>query len=178
MKEFIIASMKLVMPPPSSHDDFYASHVAISPVESAELCQATCDQSGHKWLKARRVRMTASECHKWYIYEGDKWQQKVESHFMSRFTGSAATRYGQQNERAAITAYPMQQGECVVGCGLIVPPGAPWLGCSPDGVVCDANGVPMKLLEAKCPIMGKDHGLQAMASHPPPFLAVHGENLV
>ena len=91
------------MPPPNSHDDLYTSHVAISHVESAVLRQVACYQSVHKWLKARRVRITASQCYKRRTYEGGKWQQKVECHFMSRFAGSAATRYVQENKKRQLS---------------------------------------------------------------------------
>ena len=176
---FVVASMHLAMPPPSGidDDDFYQSHVNMSPVNSAKLCQETQSQTGHKWANARRVRITASEAHQWYTYVGDAWKDKVERHFTSRFSGSVATRYGQEHEKAAIAAYEKQQGEHVMGCGLVVPPGAPWLGCSPDGVVCDESGVPVKLLEVKCPMVGKEQGIQALASHPPAFLTADGENL-
>ena len=177
MKSVVVATMRLVVPPPTSVDDFYWSRVAVSPVASAELCQTTRYQKGHQWISARRVRITASEAHAWYTYEGEAWQGKVERHLMSRFAGTAATRYGQDNETAALLAYEKQQGERVMRCGLVVPPGAAWLGCSPDGVVCDEGGMPIKLLEIKCPLMGKEHTSLEMAVTPPPFLQASGENV-
>lgn len=42
--------------------------------------------------------------------------------------------------------------------GFVVPPSAPFLGCSPDAVVVDDN----KLIEIKCPISGKDSTLEVM----------------
>ena len=177
-KELVVAAMHLVVPPPSNVSEFYWQHVAISPAASAELCEATKDQMGHQWKSARRLRITASEAHQWFTYEGDSWDSKVERHFMSHFSGSAATKYGQDNEKPAVLAYEKQQGEQVMTCGLVVPPGAPWLGCSPDGVVCDNDGVPVKLLEVKCPVMGKEHTTQDMACCPPSFLEASGENIV
>ena len=109
---------------------------------------------------------------------GGAWTEKVERHCTSNFSGTAATRYGQACEPYAAAAYSKQYGFQVKRCGLIVPPGAPWLGCSPDGVVCDAAGVPVRLLEVKCPVFGKERGVQEMACYPPPFLTANDENLL
>ena len=178
-REIIEASMHLVVPAPRGlHDSFYEARVAVTPAESAKLCQATCEQTGHAWSSARHVRITSSECHQWFTYQGDAWQEKIKRHFTSHFTGNAATKYGQSHERAAIFAYEKQQSENVVRCGLVVPPGAPWLGCSPDGIVCHADGVPQKLIEVKCPVSGKDHDLMDMLeSNMPAFLSMRGENV-
>ena len=122
--------------------------------------------------------VTASQAHQWFTYEGEAWKEKVERHCTSNFSGTAATRYGQACEPYAVAAYSKQYGFEVKRCGLIVPPGAPWLGCSPDGVICDAAGVPVRLLEVKCPVSGKERGVQEMACYPPPFLTASGENLL
>jgi hypothetical protein len=39
--------------------------------------------------------------------------------------------------------------------GLIICKKYPWMGYSPDGVVVDADGIPTKLIEIKCPLKGK-----------------------
>lgn len=164
----VASSMRLVLPPPNA-DKFYETHVALTPADSAALCRETLDQKGQKWHSARRLRLTASDCHEWWTYQGSEWKNKVEEH-MSRFSGNAATQYGRDNEAIAILAYEKSTGRSVTRCGFIVPPGAAWVGCSPDGVVCDLEGSPQRLV-VKCAVVGEGYGLdQLRGARMPPFL--------
>jgi hypothetical protein len=41
--------------------------------------------------------------------------------------------------------------------GLIICKKYPWMGYCPDGVVVDADGIPTKLIEIKCPLKDKKY---------------------
>ncbi|KAJ8881438.1 hypothetical protein PR048_017919 [Dryococelus australis] len=64
----------------------------------------------------------------------------------SRFSGTAATRYGLKNERNAIEDFEFKSGKKVARCVLFVDLKYPWLAASPDGLVGDDS-----ILEVKCP---------------------------
>lgn len=67
------------------------------------------------------------------------------------------TIYGKAHEKNAMGAYIKNNpGIQVCQAGFIICEKFPSLGYSPDGIVFE-NGVPVKLLEIKCPIAGALH---------------------
>lgn len=61
--------------------------------------------------------------------------------------------FGKEMEGRALASYKMKNpGKKVIKMGLVIPPSAPFLGCSPDAMVVDEA----KLVEIKCPFLGKD----------------------
>ena len=123
------------------------------------------------------VRITASTCYQLFTYSGDTWDPLLERTFSSSYKGSKATRFGQEHGRHARELYGAQAGVDVRMCGLIVPPLALWLGCSPDGIVVGNDGS-MHLLEIKCPFSCKDEGLESVLEGKKlPYLVRDGENL-
>lgn len=63
-------------------------------------------------------------------------------------------RYGLNTEDEARNAYKTCNNYTVFETGLIVSSKHPWLSYSPDGIVIK-NGFPTKLIEIKCPVIGK-----------------------
>lgn len=61
-------------------------------------------------------------------------------------------RRGIDMEPVAVTEYCSLKNVNYSPWGFIIHPDAPWLGCSPDGVVFDpSENPPFGLLEIKCP---------------------------
>ena len=67
---------------------------------------------------------------------------------------SAPTTYGVSNEKIARQMYIKQSTAHVHTCGLVVNPEFPFLGASPDGIVCDGGAT--GIVEIKCPYSIRD----------------------
>ena len=147
------------MPSGAAGDDYYMNVVAITYEDNETLCRETVQQNSLAWKVARRVRITASECHALYTAKGD-FEGKFARLRGSNFHGTAATKFGTEHEPRARALYAEMTRATVHQCGLVVPPLSPWLGCSPDGIVVEHGS--RKLLEIKCPVLCKWHISLAM----------------
>lgn len=131
--------------------------------EEAELLENSTQQqtTSDLWHNERRTRLTASKfgeiCKK--IASLNTRNTNITDNFLksvynpSRFS-TAATSYGNLNEKAAIKLYMKETNSSVHRCGLVVNPAAPFLGASPDGIVCNADAC--GLIEVKCPYTARD----------------------
>lgn len=63
-------------------------------------------------------------------------------------------QHGIATENEARIAYKTRNNYTVLETGLIICKKHPWLAFSPDGIVME-NNKPIKLLEIKCPFIGK-----------------------
>lgn len=72
------------------------------------------------------------------------------------------TSYGTEAEARMV--YKTRNNYCVIETGLIISQQYPWLACSPDGSVLK-NGKPHKLVEIKCPIIGKYYSKKLYEMH-------------
>ena len=132
--------------------------------DQAEMLEATtrAQRSSAKWFKERQGRITSSNfgmvCQKIDIL--DKFPDKTVSEsffktvYASKGFSTVATKYGVNNEAAAITQYEILRGVHVHQCGLVINPAIPFLGASPDSLVCDSLQVGM--VEVKCPYTARD----------------------
>lgn len=114
------------------------------------------DQNSPRWHLERRVRITASVAKSFFTAkELDKvvndhlWKSNDISHLQ-------AVQYGRDNEANALKEYKQVTGSNVVNAGLVVNSKYPGLGCSPDGLVTNKEGMLTKLIEIKCPFKIKD----------------------
>lgn len=64
-------------------------------------------------------------------------------------------QHGIKHEKEALEKYKHNLGYHVVEPGFIICEPYPWLGYSPDGVLFE-GGKPARLLEIKCPFIGKN----------------------
>lgn len=64
-------------------------------------------------------------------------------------------RHGQRFEEHALRRYQETYAMDILNAGIIICSKFPWYGFSPDGIVVDQNGMPQKLLEIKCPVIGR-----------------------
>lgn len=133
--------------------NFYSNNVCVSYEDSVRLCLETVAQAGTVWKDARAVRITGSNCYSFFTYSQNKnpdWTLKVSRLLKSSFKGNKATLHGKRFESTALEAYELAFGCKVERLGIIVPPSAPWLGASLDGV----SG--KHCIEVKCPLTGKN----------------------
>lgn len=78
---------------------------------------------------------------------------------------SAATSWGTECEPLAIAAYEKKFNK-VTECGFVVHKNESLVGCSPDGLICDGEGI----IEVKCPYNGINH-LNSAAAMPDKHIA-------
>lgn len=108
-----------------------------------------------EWQKQRKFRITGSRCYQIFTYKQSNWKQKSISYFWPKSFTNKFVRHGIAQEGNARNKYTQITGNLVEETGFIVSSSSPWIGYSPDGVIID-NGKPSKLLEIKCPFIGKD----------------------
>jgi hypothetical protein len=77
---------------------------------------------------------------------------------------STSTSYGISNEKRARQVYVKKQGIHVHDCGLCVNPEFPYLGATPDGIVCDDGDC--GIIEIKCPYTARDMSIEESLSLP------------
>lgn len=142
---------------------YYESRVCISSQESISFCLAY-GQSNDIWRRERRMRITASVCYDLYTYymndDGTRdWPKKLSPIFHPLEMRLSQLTYGKETESKALNSYKQKNiGKTVTRMGLVIPPTAPYLGCSPDAVVLDNQ----TLIEIKCPVLGKYKSIAIM----------------
>ncbi|KYM93672.1 hypothetical protein ALC62_15722 [Cyphomyrmex costatus] len=124
--------------------------------------QTICEETFHdrsKWLKHRQFRITGARCYGIYTYTKNKkpqWETKALKYFYPKvFKPTKEMKHGIEHESEARKTYCDEKEVEVIQFGLIVPSENSWLGYSPDGVVFNEDGNPVKLIEIKCPFIGK-----------------------
>ena len=156
---------------------FYDAHVAVDVDKAVNV--ALAPQGSEVWRRERAVRITGSVCHSLYTYwkRGGDWQKKLASMEKAQtWSGNSATAHGIKAEKYALEMYGGVCSGKLVTCGLLVQPGCPWLGCSPDGVVM-RNGEAVRLVEVKSPLCGKTMpAVDIVAQRKVAWLEVDGEN--
>jgi hypothetical protein len=90
-------------------------------------------------------------------YSKSDWEKKSKSLFFPKIVNTVATRHGNAYEEEALEEYRKFTEEDIRTLALIICKKYPWMGYSPDGVVVDADGIPTKLIEIKCPLKGKKY---------------------
>ncbi|KAJ8897214.1 hypothetical protein PR048_002560 [Dryococelus australis] len=132
---------------PDMEPDFLAN-LRLTEKERENLQIATKGQSDSLLWKADRLkRLTLSHfgttCK---MKKSTERGKSVVNILYSKFSGTAATRYGLENERDAIEDFEFKSGKKVARCGLFVDLEYPLLAASPDVLVGDDG-----ILEVKCP---------------------------
>lgn len=108
------------------------------------------------WHYERKYRITGSRCYDLFTYSKGDWAKKCLDYLNPKKLTNRFILHGIQNEGVAREAYISATESSVGETGLIVSKIHPWMGYSPDGVILNKNGVPIKLLEIKCPYIGKE----------------------
>lgn len=117
-------------------------------LDPEEILKETAGQHrSNRWYEERRKRLTASNFGRiCKLRCTTSCANTVKSLLYQQFTGSAATKYGKENEHRAIEDFQNFIKMKVNPCGLFVDEAHPFLAASPDGLVGDNA-----LLEVKCP---------------------------
>ncbi|XP_064470999.1 uncharacterized protein LOC135385550 [Ornithodoros turicata] len=131
--------------------------------------EATClerntrqQANSHAWHSARRWRLTASKFGQ--VLHRSEWTEKGLTNLTAQrdLCRVRAVAYGRENEDIAAQSYAdlmRRVGHDIVlsPAGIIVDPGCPWLGASPDRFVYDPTELtPHGVLEIKCPYSLRD----------------------
>lgn len=138
--------------------DFYKTQVVVSVNESVAIALNSAGQDENDdWREARKLRITGYKCYSFKTYRHNakaNWDSRYQSVYHSTFMGCAATRHGKKYEGFARDAYRVGEKVTVFETGAVVRSELPWLGYSPDGIVLDKSGHPVKVIEIKCPVDG------------------------
>lgn len=122
-------------------------------------------KSRYIWEKERKLRITGSRCYSLYTYTTNKkpnWVTKAQKYFNIINFSNKYVRHGIANEPIARQLYVDTNPNCTIfEPGLLVSHENPWTGYSADGIVFE-SGKPSKLLEIKCPFMGKNFGIKKL----------------
>ncbi|KAB0804567.1 hypothetical protein PPYR_01537, partial [Photinus pyralis] len=173
LKQRLYSNLQLQVPLPlvnltQSEAIYYKENVVVSVDGALDIAMATVHQNNTLWRMHRKRRITASRCYELFTYcnnANPNWPRKIDSLINSTFTGNAATDYGNSCESLARQVYQCQYGQ-VHSTGLLINPSIPWLGFSPDGLKMH-SGVIYKLIEIKCPVLGKTSGVEGFISELP-----------
>ena len=146
-------------------------------------------QGSEEWFSARKGRATASQFKNILT---PTWKLSAQSVAYARklarecvlddpleFTGNKATDWGNEHEPAARQEFMDATGNHVAEVGFVTHQTMTCVGCSPDGIVLDGDGIALAGLEIKCPSIGKlvDWKIsgQVPAEHLP---QIHGSMIV
>lgn len=155
-------------------ESFYATQVAASKEDIANIEECTREQGGcDVWKKERIKRITASNVGSISkMKKTTKRCKKVKELLYSTFRGNKATMYGTLMEDKARQEYIEKQQEnghpglTTEQSGLVISTHNPWLAASPDGRVQDPNATPSQgLVEYKNPFSMKDLTIEEAAEN-------------
>lgn len=119
------------------------------------------EQRSEEWYRARHTRLTASDAATALgqnPYETPDQLILKKCGIGPRFMGNEATLHGQRYEDEARDKFCAAHNLVCYEAGLLPHPTIGFLGGSPDGLVCDAEGNNAALLEIKCPLRRKITG--------------------
>ena len=165
---------------------FYRTNVFVTKDEACEIERSTKSQSDSAmWMEERKKRVTASKVGGIAkMRPGTKRAKKVEDMLYTRFSGSAATRYGvlmEEETRKQYVTYQQQHGHPGLQteqAGLCISCSNPWLAASPDGIVHDPNSQPATgLLEIKNPYSARNDTIQEFATKTSSCLSIKQNTL-
>lgn len=97
-----------------------------------------------------------SRCYSIYTYSKKDWIVKANKYFWPRKISNKYIEHGLKYEGEALEKYKQTNHYDVCNLGLVICKRYPWLAYSPDGVVM-SEGVPVRLVEIKCPYNGKNY---------------------
>lgn len=117
-------------------------------IEAATREQSSCQE----WHRLRKMRVTSTRFHEACHVRCHTSAENLAHRILRGTVMTKDMRRGIDMEPVAVTEYCSLKNVNYSPCGFIIHPDAPWLGCSPDGVVFDpAENPPFGLLEIKCP---------------------------
>ncbi|XP_061177648.1 uncharacterized protein LOC133186407 [Saccostrea echinata] len=138
--------------------------LAIDFNEAYKIQEETQEQyNSQRWQLERKKRLTASKFYE-ILHRKSISLKYVRTILDPKPFNSTSTSYGIANEKKAREMYVKRQGLHVHDCGLCINPEFPFLGATPDGIVCD-GGV-SGIIEIKCPYTARDLTIEESLSLP------------
>lgn len=132
--------------------------------KSIEIQESTKEQSNcQRWHEERKHRLTASKFSE-ILKRKSITSKYVHTILNPKPFKSTSTSYGISNEKKARQLFIKKKGLHVHDCGLCVNPEYPYLGATPDGIVCDDGKC--GIIEIKCPYSARDMNIEESLSLP------------
>ena len=143
--------------------------------DSEEVEQSTRDQSNsNRWFKEREQRLTASNFGFVMQRKANPSVPFLRSIFEKKNVRAPALQHGKKHETAAKEEYlKKKEGAHLHECGLVVHKEMPFLGASPDAVVCQDGE--SGIIEVKCPYSARDMTIEEACKLTKFFLRQHPE---
>lgn len=138
----------------AAESTFFQKRIVMTMEKISETALKTIRQSKCvAWHQIRKLRISSSKSHR-VITRRKNYESLVKSFLDTKFSGNAATNYGNRLENAARASFVFKTKTRILECGVVVCKDLPWLCCSPDGLIISDNGE-VSLLEIKCPYTRK-----------------------
>lgn len=129
--------------------------VQVSKEEAATIESSTRGQvSSGKWYEERKRRITASNFGIIMTRQKAVNDSFLRNTFCTKTINSKSTSYGQANEKNAERLYIKKTKRHLHVVGLVINPMFPFLGATPDAIVCDDGET--GIMEVKCPYSARD----------------------
>lgn len=123
-------------------------------LETARQVEASTQEQSLsvEWYRVRSLRVTSSHFREVCHVRGDSAAQHLAERMRKGVVQTAAMKRGLALEPVAVEEYCRVKNFNYWPCGFVIHPDAPWLGCSPDGIVFDpSKNPPFGSVELKCP---------------------------
>lgn len=131
------------------------SNLNITQSDANGLERSTRLQSSDpRWYTERSNRITASNFGLIMRRKKDINETFMKNTFLKKEFSSSSTSYGKANEIVAKQMYIRNRGNHLHEVGLIVNPDLPFLGATPDGIMCEKSTT--AIIEIKCPYSVRD----------------------
>ena len=131
------------------------SHLCISQVNAHTLEHSTTSQASSKeWFAERSKRITASTFGQIMKRKKDINSSFLHNTFSKGQFHSKPTSYGIANESKAKMMFIKSSGAHLHDVGLIVNPKFPFIGATPDAIICKDGK--SSIMEVKCPYSARD----------------------
>ena len=145
------------------------THTQAAALERETQQQASCAA----WFSARQHRLTASKIGSIMLRVSQPSQAFVRNLLSSKHFTSKPTNYGSSKEEAAKQQYLKAGSRHLHRVGLLVNPAFPFLGASPDGIVCEEGAV--GIIEIKCPYSARNETIAEACTRAEFFLDSAGK---
>lgn len=167
------------MPPPNVDHLLTLKDITLSEAAARNLERDTRQQSNIPLCqKARENRLTAPRFFTVLSRKQPWTDTALQNVLRPKSSTSLAVRYGISNEGKAVARYTdamqcLGYNVTMQNCGLMVRRSSPWLGATPDRVVCDAREqASYGLLEVKCPWTERSCSLEEALKDPKFYIQV------
>ena len=100
-------------------------------------------------------KLSGSRCHSIFTFKKHDWDTMLKNYFDNKNIVTKEMRHGNEQEPFARGKFEANNPHLqVIEVGFFISAKYPWLGYSPDGVAFQ-EAQPKRLLEIKCPYLGK-----------------------